>query len=180
MSGIFCPLTILESNVLSRNITFYWRKTCRQLNRRKKKKKQKGAETVCVSSTAALKSFWLSRLFSVSHDPCFHHHRPTLRASYITTAPTSPCCDWLMTWQCSQTAAETQTTMFPPQSRKTQGSSQSIQIPAAFRGAMNISQWEGREISLFTEIQWIMPKRNITSTWTVAKSQNVSEPQIKL
>lgn len=49
MSGIFCPLTILESNVLSRNITFYWRKTCRQLNRRKKKKKtERSWNCVCL------------------------------------------------------------------------------------------------------------------------------------
>lgn len=82
-------------------------------------------------------------------------------ASYITAAPTSPCCDWLMTQQCSQTAAETQTTMFLPQSRKTQGSGQSIQIPAAFRGALNASQWEEREILKYLYLQVIIYRNSV-------------------
>lgn len=141
------------------------------------KRKKKGAETLFVLSTTSTEVFWLSRLFSVSHNPCFHHQWPMQCASYITAVPTSLCCDWLMTQQGSQTAAETQTTMFPPQSRKIQGSSQSIHIPAAFRGALNISQWEEREISLFTghylqEFSefYSSSKPNIKIMWTFAKS----------
>lgn len=118
------------------------------MNREKKKE----AETRGVSSTTALKSSWLSRLFSCSHNPCFHRRRPMACASYITAAPTSPCCDWLMTRRRSQTAAETQTTMFLPQSRKTQGSSQSIQIPAAFRGALNVFQLEETEREILKDL----------------------------
>lgn len=157
---------------MSRNITFYWRKPSRQL-----KRKKKGAETLYISSTTAPKSSGCPRLFSVSHNPCFHHRRPMQHASYITAAPTSLCCDWLMIRQRSQTAAETQTTMFPPQSRKTQGSSQSIQIPAAFWGALSISQWEEREIPLFTghylqKFNDLYPssKPNIKFMWAFAKS----------
>lgn len=151
MSGIFCPLTILESKVLSRNITLYWRKNCRQLSR----KKEKSWNSVRLEHRSA-EVLRLSRLFSV----CPQSLLPSLTANGVCQLH-HRCAHITVLWLANDMAVQPNSCWDPDHHvpttiKKNTRVKPKHPNPAAFRGALNISQWDEREIVKYLYLQVII------------------------